>query len=99
MGAPLQSHLDEIIEAMDDQCTWNEDLAESRWHKRHKDGWKKHPHHDYYTNGLKIDFKPSGDRGVARSRLEDIVNCRGKIERISDKKNGSRTNIAGENDG
>lgn len=66
IGAPMQSHLDEIIEAMDDQCTWNSDLGDGRWHKRHRDGWKKHPHHAfYYSNGSKIDFKPAGDKGVA----------------------------------
>ncbi|MDO8282684.1 MAG: hypothetical protein Q7U10_08730 [Thermodesulfovibrionia bacterium] len=66
IGAPMQSHLDEIIEAMDDQFTWNPDLGACRWHRRHKDGWKKHPHHAFYfTNGFKIDFKPSGDKGMA----------------------------------
>lgn len=66
IGAPLQSHLDEIIEGMDDQCTWNPILGKLRWHKRHKDGWKKHPHHAFYfRNGFKIDFKPAGDKGVS----------------------------------
>lgn len=74
IGAPMQSHLDEIIEAMEDQLTWNPELGKARWHKRHKDGWKKHPHHAFYFQikmpggqyaTFKIDFKPSGDSGNA----------------------------------
>ncbi len=66
IGARLQSYLDEIIEALDDQLNWNPVLGKARWHRNYKDGWKKHPHHAFYfTNGFKIDFKPSGDRGQA----------------------------------
>jgi hypothetical protein len=66
IGAPLATHLEEIIEAIDEQLTYNPDLAKSRWHRRHKGGWRKHPHHAFYfTNGFKIDFRPSGFDGVA----------------------------------
>jgi len=66
IGAPLQTHLEEIIEGMDDQLTWNPDLGRARRHKRHNDGWRKHPHHAFYfSNGFKIDFRPSGFDGVA----------------------------------
>ncbi len=66
IGGPLASHVEEILEAMDEQLTWNEDLRASRTHRRHKDGWKKHPHHAFYfSNGFKIDFRPAGDKGIA----------------------------------
>jgi len=60
IGAPLQTHLEEIIEAMYDQLTWNPDLGRSLVR------WKKHPHHAFYfTNHFKIDFRPSGFDGNA----------------------------------
>ncbi len=60
IGAPQQTHLDEIIEAMTDQFSWNTDLTSSL--KKHK----KHPHHAFYlTNGFKLDFRPSGHDGEA----------------------------------
>ncbi len=60
IGAPLQTHLDEIIEGMYDQLLWNKDLFKSL--RR----WKKHPHHAFYfTNFFKIDFRPSGHDGIA----------------------------------
>jgi len=66
IGAPQQTHLEEIIEAMDEQFNWNEDLKSGRSHRRHKNGWKKHPHHAFYfSNGFKIDFRPSGHDGEA----------------------------------
>lgn len=69
IGAPQQTHLEEIIEAMDDQCTWNPELGKARRHPRHKNGWKKHPHHAFYFYGrnhrFKIDFRPSGHDGEA----------------------------------
>ena len=66
VGAPQQTHLEEIIEAIDDQITWNPDLHDFRWHRRIKDGWRKHPHHAFYfRNGFKIDFRPSGHDGQA----------------------------------
>ena len=66
IGAPQQTHLDEIIEAMDDQINWSPDLSSFRRHRRIKDGWKKHPHHAFYfRNGFKIDFRPSGFDGQA----------------------------------
>ena len=59
-GAPQQTHLDEIIEAMYDQLTWNPDMMPSL--KR----WKKHPHHAFYwSNGFKHDFRPAGHDGEA----------------------------------
>ncbi len=66
IGAPQQTHLEEIIEGMDDQFNWNPDLGDMRWHRRIKDGWKKHPHHAFYgRNGFKLDFRPSGFDGQA----------------------------------
>jgi hypothetical protein len=60
VGAPQQTHLEEIIEAIIDQTLWNEDLGRAL--KR----WKKHPHHAmYFTNGFKVDFRPSGHDGEA----------------------------------
>lgn len=60
VGAPQQTHLDEIIEGMHDQLCYNPDLMPSL--KR----WKKHPHHAmYFVNGFKIDFRPSGHDGEA----------------------------------
>jgi hypothetical protein len=60
IGAPQQTHLEEIIEGMYEQMLWNKDLLSSL--KK----WKKHPHHAFYfTNGFKIDFRPSGYDGEA----------------------------------
>jgi hypothetical protein len=69
IAAPQQTHLDEIIEAMEDQFTWNPDIARTRCHPRIKGGWKKHPHHAFYFYGkphrFKIDFRPAGHDGEA----------------------------------
>ncbi|HJO56142.1 MAG TPA: hypothetical protein QF423_05665, partial [Candidatus Scalindua sp.] len=69
IAAPLQGHLDEIIEAMDEQLTWNPELGRTRHHPRIKGGWKKHPYHTWYFYGkshrFKIDFRPSGYDGAA----------------------------------
>ena len=60
IGAPQQTHLEEIIEAMVDQFLWNPDLEPVL--KKHK----KHPHHAFYlNNGFKVDFRPSGHDGEA----------------------------------
>jgi hypothetical protein len=63
IGAPQQTHLDEIIEAMNDQFDWNPEMEKSRVK------WKKHPHHAFYFRGkthrFKIDFRPSGYDGEA----------------------------------
>lgn len=69
IAAPQQTHLEEIIEAMEDQFSWNPDLARARQHPRIKGGWKKHPHHAFYfyekTHRFKIDFRPAGHDGEA----------------------------------
>ncbi len=66
IGAPQQTHLEEIIEGMDDQLNWNPELGDFRWHRRIKEGWRKHPHHAFYfRNSFKIDFRPSGHDGEA----------------------------------
>lgn len=60
IGAPLQTHLEEIIEAMYDQMTWAPYLKTSLVR------WRKHPHHAFYfSNRFKIDFRPSGNDGIA----------------------------------
>jgi hypothetical protein len=60
IGAPQQTHLDEIIEASTEQLEFNEDLAPSLI--RHK----KHPHHAFYwSNRFKTHFRPSGYDGEA----------------------------------
>lgn len=60
VGAPQQTHLEEIIEAMYDQLQWNPDLGKDLLR------WKKHPHHAFYfKNHFKIDFRPSGYDGEA----------------------------------
>jgi hypothetical protein len=65
-GAPMQGHLEEIIEAMDEQLNYNPELGNERWHRRIKDGWKKAPYHTFYfRNGFKLDFRPSGHDGQA----------------------------------
>ena len=66
VAAPQQTHLDEIIEGMDNQFNWNEDLKPLRNHPRIKGGWKKQPHHAFYgVNDFKIDFRPAGFDGEA----------------------------------
>jgi hypothetical protein len=60
IGAPLQTHLDEIIEAILEQLEFNPDLGASL--VRHK----KKPHHTlFFSNRFKIDFRPSGFDGIA----------------------------------
>lgn len=69
IGAPQQTHLDEIIEALNDQLEWNPELGKARRHPYVQGGWKKHPHHAFYFYGekhrFKIDFRPSGYDGEA----------------------------------
>ncbi len=61
-GAPQQTHLDEIIEAMLEQIeVYNPDILKKSF-IRHK----KHPHHMFYfSNGFKIYFRPCGHDGEA----------------------------------
>lgn len=60
IGAPQQTHLQEIIEALTDQIDWNPDLKSAL--RKHR----KHPHHAFYLrNGFKVDFRPSGHDGEA----------------------------------
>jgi len=60
IGAPQQTHLDEIIEAMTEQFDFNPDLAPSLIHH------KKHPHHRFkFANSFKLYFRPSGNDGEA----------------------------------
>ncbi len=60
IGAPQQTHLEEIIESLTDQFSWNPDL------EKVLDRHKKHPHHAIYLhNGFKVDFRPSGHDGEA----------------------------------
>ncbi|MDH4164472.1 MAG: hypothetical protein OEW15_17560 [Nitrospirota bacterium] len=60
IGAPQQTHLDEIIDAMLEQLDFNEDLAPSLI--KHK----KHPHHMFRgSNRFKLYFRPSGHDGEA----------------------------------
>jgi hypothetical protein len=59
-GAPQQTHLDEIIEAVTDQMDYNSDLAPSLIEH------KKHPHHRFkFANGFKWYFRGSGYDGEA----------------------------------
>ncbi len=58
IGAPQQTHLDEIIDAMLEQLDFNEDLAPSLI--RHR----KHPHHQFrWSNRFKLYFRPAGHDG------------------------------------
>jgi hypothetical protein len=60
VGAPQQTHLEEIIEEMHNQMIWNPALGSML--RR----WKKHPHHAFYlTNDFKLDFRPAGHDGEA----------------------------------
>jgi hypothetical protein len=60
VGAPQQTHLDEIIDAMLEQFDFNEDLAPSLVKHR------KHPHHQFrFNNRFKLYFRPSGHDGEA----------------------------------
>lgn len=60
VGAPQQTHLDEIIEACLEQLEFNEDLAPALVKHR------KHPHHAFYwSNRFKTYFRPSGYDGEA----------------------------------
>jgi hypothetical protein len=60
IGAPQQTHLEEIIEAMHDQMRWNPILMSMLTR------WKKHPHHAFYfANEFKVDFRPAGHDGEA----------------------------------
>ena len=58
IGAPQQTHLDEIIEAMLEQLDYNPELFTSLVHH------KKHPHHRFkFDNDFKLYFRPSGHDG------------------------------------
>lgn len=60
VGAPQQTHLDEIIDAMTDQMLWNPALGNLLI--KHK----KHPHHAFYlATEQKRHFRPSGHDGEA----------------------------------
>lgn len=60
IGAPQQTHLDEIIDAMVEQMDYNPLLKSSLKE------WKKKPHHKFiFNNGFKIYFRPSGYDGEA----------------------------------
>ena len=60
IGAPQQTHLEEIIDALVEQFDWNPDLGHCL--VRHK----KHPHHSFkLNNNFKLDFRPSGHDGEA----------------------------------
>ena len=60
IGAPQQTHLDEIIEGIYEQLDFNPDLMPSLVK------WKKHPHHQFrFENKFRIDFRPSGHDGEA----------------------------------
>ncbi len=60
IGAPQQTHLDEIIEGMYDQLIWSPEIGKSLVR------WKKHPHHAFYfSNKFKMYFRPSGHDGEA----------------------------------
>ncbi len=63
IGAPQQTHLDEIIEAMLEQLDFNPDLKPSL----PKDNHRKHPHHRFRFLGtdFKLYFRPSGFDGEA----------------------------------
>jgi hypothetical protein len=59
-GAPQQTHLEEIIEGMLDQMTFNPELEKALLK------YKKHPHHTFYfSNRFKLYFRPSGFDGEA----------------------------------
>lgn len=60
VGAPQQTHLDEIIEAIYEQLEYNPILLQSLVK------WKKHPHHQFiFDNRFKVYFRPSGYDGEA----------------------------------
>ena len=60
VGAPQQTHLDEIIEAIYEQLEYNPILMQSLVK------WKKHPHHQFiFDNRFKVYFRPSGYDGEA----------------------------------
>ncbi|MEW6115652.1 MAG: hypothetical protein AB1553_01970 [Nitrospirota bacterium] len=60
IGAPQQTHLDEIIEAMLEQLDFNEDLKPSLVEH------KKHPHHRFrFDTRFKLYFRPAGHDGEA----------------------------------
>lgn len=60
VGAPQQTHLEDIIEGLEEQHRWNPELAPGLKHH------KKHPHHTFYgTNDCKLWFRPAGHDGEA----------------------------------
>jgi len=62
IGAPLQVHLDEIVEMWEDQWSWNPKILAGRNVRKHQ----KKPHHKIIlSNGFKLDFRPSGHDGAA----------------------------------
>ncbi|MBI5189941.1 MAG: hypothetical protein HZA22_04650 [Nitrospirae bacterium] len=59
VGAPLQIYLNEIIDAILDQLSWNDILDKGLMEHR------KVPYHRLmFTNGFKIDFRPSSHDGA-----------------------------------
>ncbi len=61
IGAPLQIHLDEIIEAMLEQLDFNPVLYDGL-----RRPYKKQPYTQFkFTTGFKLDFRPSGHDGNA----------------------------------
>jgi len=66
IGAPQQTHLNEIIEGMYDQLLFNPELLKALKRPDGRPGWEKQPHHAFFfSNGFKIFFRPSGHDGEA----------------------------------
>lgn len=60
IGAPQQTHLEEIIDGMYMQIDLNPVIKKSLLH------WKKHPHHKFiFDNRFQLYFRPSGHDGEA----------------------------------
>lgn len=59
IGAPQQTHLSEIIDAMLDQFYWNKELGRALI--KHE----KSPHHLFRMRGFKLYFRPAGHDGEA----------------------------------
>jgi len=60
VGAVQQEHINDIIEGMVEQISWNPDLAPGLKHHT------KHPHHTMYgRNGFKLWFRPASHDGHA----------------------------------
>lgn len=81
IGAPLQIHLDEIIDSMLEQMhTCNPFLGQSLI--RHK----KQPYHQFkFSNGFKLDFRPAGFDGNAYRGVH--AETFGMVDEAAKKKN------------